>query len=111
MYSLPVCGRVTFSPDLDLADAYTKATNRPWTQPIGFQHALFEVAIDVLKRAKNPTDPKAVLAAIAATDYQSIVGAVKWTGQPVKNRVPNRIAWLRARWASRMPEIPRGKTR
>lgn len=68
-----------------LADAYTKATNRPWTQPIGFQHALFEVAIDVLKRAKNPTDPKAVLAAIAATDYQSIVGAVKWTGQPVKN--------------------------
>ena len=37
-----------------LTDAYTKATNRPWTQPIGFQHALFEVAIDVLKRARNP---------------------------------------------------------
>jgi branched-chain amino acid transport system substrate-binding protein len=69
----------------ELADAYSKATNRPWTQPIGFQHALFEVAIDVLKRAKNPADPKAVLAAIAATDYQSIVGPVKWTGQPVKN--------------------------
>ena len=69
----------------DLADAYTKATNRPWTQPIGFQHALFEVAIDVLKRAKNPTDPKAVLEAIAATNYQSIVGPVRWTGQPVKN--------------------------
>ena len=69
----------------DLADAYTKATNRPWTQPIGFQHALFEVAIDVLKRAKNPTDPKAVLEAIAATNYQSIVGPVRWTGRPVKN--------------------------
>ena len=64
---------------------YTKATNRSWTQPIGFQHALFEVAIDVLKRAKNPTDPKAVLEAIAATNYQSIVGPVRWTGQPVKN--------------------------
>ena len=25
---------------------------KPWSQPIGFQHALFEVAIDVLKRAK-----------------------------------------------------------
>jgi branched-chain amino acid transport system substrate-binding protein len=69
----------------DLADAYTKATNRPWTQPIGFQHALFEVAIDVLKRTKNPADPKAVLAAITATNYQSIVGPVHWTGQPVKN--------------------------
>ena len=69
----------------DLTDAYTKATNRPWTQPIGFQHALFEVAIDVLKRAKNPTDPKAILDSIIATNYESIVGKVQWTGQPVKN--------------------------
>ena len=30
-----------------LADAYVAATKRPWSQPIGFQHALFEVAIDV----------------------------------------------------------------
>jgi branched-chain amino acid transport system substrate-binding protein len=69
----------------ELTDAYTKATNRPWTQPIGFQHALFEVAIDVLKRAKNPTDPKAILDSIVATNYESIVGKVQWTGQPVKN--------------------------
>jgi branched-chain amino acid transport system substrate-binding protein len=67
-----------------LTDAYIDATKRPWTQPIGYQHALFEVAIDVLKRAKA-LDPKSILAAIAATDYQSMVGPVKWTGQPVKN--------------------------
>jgi branched-chain amino acid transport system substrate-binding protein len=67
-----------------LTDAYTSATKRPWTQPIGFQHALFEVAIDVLKRAKS-LDPKQILAAIVATDYHSMVGPVKWTGQPVKN--------------------------
>ena len=60
------------------------ATKRPWTQPIGFQHALFEVAIDVLKRAKT-LEPKAILDAIVATDYNSMVGPVKWTGQPVKN--------------------------
>ncbi len=36
-----------------LTEAYTAATKRPWTQPIGFQHALFEVAIDVLRRAKS----------------------------------------------------------
>jgi branched-chain amino acid transport system substrate-binding protein len=69
----------------DLTDAYTKATSRPWTQPIGFQHALFEVAIDVLKRAKDPTDPKGILDSIIATNYESIVGKVQWTGQPVKN--------------------------
>jgi branched-chain amino acid transport system substrate-binding protein len=69
----------------ELTDAFVKATNRPWTQPIGFQHALFEVAVDVLKRAKSIDDPKAILDAIVATDYRSIVGPVKWTGQPVKN--------------------------
>ncbi len=69
----------------ELTDAYTKATNRPWTQPIGFKHALFEVAIDVLKRAKNLGDPKSILEAITATSYNSIVGPVKWAGQPVKN--------------------------
>ena len=67
-----------------LTDAYTSATRRPWSQPIGYQHALFEVAIDVLKRAKN-IEPKSILDAIVATNYSSIVGPVHWTGQPVKN--------------------------
>ena len=68
----------------ELTKAYMAATKRPWTQPIGFQHAMFEVAIDVLKRAKAP-EPKAILDAIVTTDYPSIVGPVKWTGKPVKN--------------------------
>ena len=29
--------------------------------------------------------PKAILDAMVATDYKSMVGPVKWTGQPVKN--------------------------
>jgi len=67
-----------------LSDAFTAATNRPWTQPIGFVHALFEVAIDTLKRSKA-VEPKPILDAIVATNYQSIVGPVQWTGKPVKN--------------------------
>src|SRR5712671_5524675 len=43
-----------------LAKAYEDATKRPWSQPIGFQHALFEVALDVLKRTKV-IEPKAIL--------------------------------------------------
>src|SRR5215510_6660112 len=69
----------------ELTDAYTRATQRPWTQPIGFKHALFEVAIDVLKRARNLSDPKSILDAITATNYNSIVGPVRWSGGPVKN--------------------------
>jgi len=69
----------------ELTEAYTKATSRPWTQPIGYQHALFEVAVDILKRAKDLNDPKSILEAITSTNYQSMVGPVRWTGQPVKN--------------------------
>src|SRR5262245_31730133 len=67
-----------------LADAYTKATKRPWSQPIGYQHALFEVAIDVMKRTRA-LEPKAILDSIITTNYNSMVGPVKWSGQPVKN--------------------------
>jgi branched-chain amino acid transport system substrate-binding protein len=69
----------------ELCDAYTAATGKPWTQPIGFNHGLFEVALDVLKRAKNLKDPKAILAAIVATDLNTIVGPVNWANGPVKN--------------------------
>ena len=36
-----------------LADAYEAGTKKQWTQPIGFAHALFEVAADALKRAQE----------------------------------------------------------
>lgn len=67
-----------------LCDAYTASTKRPWTQPIGFKHALFEVAIDVLKRAKS-LEAKPILDSIVATNAQTIVGPVAWGKGPVKN--------------------------
>jgi branched-chain amino acid transport system substrate-binding protein len=82
--SFPYKSGLTGQSARELTDAYVEATKRPWTQPIGYEHALFEVAIDVLKRTKA-VDPKSILDAIVATDYQSIVGGIKWTGQPVKN--------------------------
>jgi branched-chain amino acid transport system substrate-binding protein len=69
----------------ELCAAYTKATGKQWVQPIGFKHALLEVAIDVLKRSKNVDDPQSIVEAIVNTDYQSIVGPVSWKKGPVKN--------------------------
>ena len=54
-------------------------------QPIGFKHALLEVAIDILKRAKSLDDPQAIVDAMAATNYQSIVGPVNFKTGPMKN--------------------------
>ena len=68
-----------------LADGYVAATGKPWTQPIGFNHALFEVAADVIKRTADLSDPAAILAAIVSTDIQTIVGPVNWKAGPVKN--------------------------
>src|SRR5262249_24082929 len=62
-----------------LADAYEGATKKQWTQPIGFVHALFEVAVDALKRAPA-REPKALIKAVAPTDLDTVVGKVAWNG-------------------------------
>ncbi len=68
-----------------LADTYEADAKRQWTQPIGFAHALFEVAADVLKRSKSLA-AKDVRDAVAATDLSTVVGPVKWGGPgPFKN--------------------------
>lgn len=68
-----------------LAEAYEASTKKQWTQPIGFAHALFEVASDALARAKSLKGSD-VRDAVAATAMNTVVGPVKWGGQgPFKN--------------------------
>lgn len=69
----------------ELADAYTEATESQWTQPLGFAHALFEVAVDVLQRTEDIDDPSAIVAAIQETDLDTIVGHISWADGPVPN--------------------------
>ena len=68
-----------------LADAYEAGTNKQWTQPIGFAHALFEVAANALSRSKS-LKAGDVRDAVASTAINSVVGPVKWDGKgPFKN--------------------------
>jgi branched-chain amino acid transport system substrate-binding protein len=69
----------------ELAAAYTKATGKQWTQPIGFVHSLFEVAADIVKRSTDAQDPTANLDALVKTNLQTIVGPIEWGKGPVKN--------------------------
>jgi branched-chain amino acid transport system substrate-binding protein len=66
-----------------LADAYTAATKRQWSQPIGFAHSLYEVALDVLKRTKEIGNARATVEAIRATKLDTVVGHIEWNGQGV----------------------------
>jgi branched-chain amino acid transport system substrate-binding protein len=80
----PFSSHLTGQTSAQLAAAYTAATKRTWTMPLGFKHALFEVAADVLKRSKA-LEPEAIRQAIVATDYQAIVGPIQWKKGPVPN--------------------------
>ena len=83
--SHPFASSLTGDSAKALADGYTTETGRPWTQPIGFKHALFEVVRDVISRADDLEDTSSIMAAIAATKLSTIVGDVDWSKGPLKN--------------------------
>jgi branched-chain amino acid transport system substrate-binding protein len=64
----------------ELADGYTAATTKQWTQPIGFAHAVFEVGLSALKSASSIEDKGAIRDAIKATALDTVVGHVEWNG-------------------------------
>jgi branched-chain amino acid transport system substrate-binding protein len=68
-----------------VADEYERVTSKQWTQPIGFAHALFEIAIDSLGRAKDLDSNEAIRDAVASTKLDTLVGHVAWGNGPVKN--------------------------
>lgn len=69
----------------DTAAAYVAETGRQWTQPLGYEHALFEIAINALKSSGNPKDHDAVRDALAASRTETVVGAVDFGGSPLKS--------------------------
>ena len=81
--SHPFKSSLTGQSSAELAAAFTAKTGRPWTQPIGFVHSLFEMAANVMGRVKDVGDADAVAAAIASTDLATIVGKVAWNGAGV----------------------------
>jgi branched-chain amino acid transport system substrate-binding protein len=81
----PFSSSLTGQTAKQLGDTYEAASGKPWTATLGFSHAIFEVALDVVKRSADLTDKAAIAAAIAATDLQTIVGPVNWSTGPMKN--------------------------
>jgi branched-chain amino acid transport system substrate-binding protein len=65
----------------DLAKAYEQASGKQWTQQIGFAHALFELAVDSLKRSADAGDAKANVEAIGKSNLDTIVGKIAF-GSP-----------------------------
>ena len=80
----PYSSSLTGASAKEVADAYTASSGAQWTQPIGFAHALFEVAIAALVAAGS-TDKTAVRDAIKTMKINTIVGTVDFTSGPIPN--------------------------
>jgi branched-chain amino acid transport system substrate-binding protein len=83
-----------------LAASWEKTTHSQWRQPIGFMHALFEVAADVLRRTTDVDDKDAIVTAIKATNLNTVVGHISWKNGPVPNVAKTKLAgaqWVKSK--------------
>jgi branched-chain amino acid transport system substrate-binding protein len=94
----PYSSSLTGMSAADLAANYEKDSGKQWTSTLGFAHAIWEVALDVVKRASSLSDPASIVEAIKATDLKTIVGPINWSKGPVKNVTKTPLAggqWVR----------------
>lgn len=68
-----------------LAADWEADTKKQWTQPLGYAHALWELAIDVLKRSKDPMNRESIRQAITETNLVTMAGPISFKGGPTPN--------------------------
>ena len=101
----PFSSSLTGAKASELSAQY-EATGKQWTQFVGFVHALFEVALDVLARAGS-TDKQKISDAAAATKLDTIVGPIQYgaNGLP-RNISPTSLVggqWQKSKAGSKYP--------
>jgi branched-chain amino acid transport system substrate-binding protein len=70
------------------ADAWETANNKQWTQPL-MHYIVFEIVADALKRTKNIDSKDEIVAAVKATDLDTLAGHINFTVGGAPNPVPN----------------------
>lgn len=75
---------------------YTTKTGNDWTQPMGFNYAIFEIAVAALKASGNPKDANAVASALGSVKGHAITGAYDFSSGPVPH--VSQIPELLAQW-------------
>jgi len=89
--SFPFKSSLTGETCRQFADEYEKRVGEQWTQPL-YHYALFEMAVDALKRTKNIDDKEDIIAQVASLKVETIAGPVDFTipvAPGTKRPVPN----------------------
>ncbi|MBN9028725.1 MAG: hypothetical protein BGO05_19625 [Rhizobiales bacterium 63-7] len=69
----------------EFCTAYEQASGKQWAQPMGYEHAIWEVAFAALKASGNPKNRAAVRDAIADLDLDTIIGKVDFRNSSMKS--------------------------
>jgi branched-chain amino acid transport system substrate-binding protein len=77
------------------ADYKTK-TGNDWTQPMGFNYAVFEIAVAALKASGDPKSANAVASALGTLKGEAITGSYDFSSGPVPH--VSQIPELLAQW-------------
>jgi len=102
----PYSSSLTGLSSQQIANDYTAATGRQWTQVLGSDFALWDVGIAALKHAPNPKDKTALADSIATLVVPTPLGTIDWTKGPVKNVAKDVLAgaqWVKSKPGSRFP--------
>jgi len=78
------------------AGDYKTTTGNDWTQPMGFNYAVFEIAVAALKASGNPKDPNAVASALGTLKGEAITGGYDFSSGPAPH--VSQIPELLAQW-------------
>jgi branched-chain amino acid transport system substrate-binding protein len=81
----PYKSSITGQTARELATDWENSTGKQWTQPIGYSHAVWEVAFAALTSAADPKDKESVRHAIATLSVDTVVGPVRFKDTPIKN--------------------------
>jgi branched-chain amino acid transport system substrate-binding protein len=104
--AFPFRSSITGQTARELATEWEKFMGMQWTQPLGYGHALWEVALAALKNAADPKDKKALRDSIANLTAETIIGTVKFKSSPVKNvAVTSTVGgqWRKTKKGSKFP--------
>jgi len=92
----PYRSSLTGSTAAAFAADYKTSTGNEWTQPMGFNYAIFEIAVAALRASGSPKDPTAVANALSTLKGEAITGGYDFSTGPVPH--VSQIPELLAQW-------------
>ena len=102
--NVPFKSSLTGETAKQVAAKWQSDTGKQWTQPLGYFHAEFEVALAALKNSGDPKDRAAVRNAIQTMNLDTLVGPVNFKDSKIKSVAVTEVAmgqWRRQKSESK----------